>query len=147
MSVSIDIKDQIINKLENLSSVQSVYPALKLNPSGYPAIFVTTNTEEGEFSSNAENSRVYTYNCTVMFPIGQDFVPESERERLDYAERVIADVIDDSINAVDTDFELEGNPVLFVNAADVEWGYSDVEDGVVRAANLILRVYTELTVV
>lgn len=147
MAVSIQIKDQIISKVDNLSTVQSVYPALKLNPDGFPAVFVTTNTEEGEFSSNAENSRVYTYNCMVIFPIGQDFVPESERERLDYSERVIAQVIDDVINAVDTDFELEGNPVLFVNAADVEWGYVDIENGVARAANVILRVYTEVTVI
>lgn len=147
MAVSIQIKDQIISKVDSLNTVQSVYPALKLNPDGFPAVFVTTNTEEGEFSSNAENSRVYTYNCMVIFPIGQDFVPESERERLDYSERVIAQVIDDVINAVDTDFELEGNPVLFVNAADVEWGYVDIENGVARAANVILRVYTEVTVI
>lgn len=147
MSVSIQIKDQIIGKIEPLSSVQKVYPALKLNPAGFPAVFVTANTEEGEFSSNAENSRVYTYNCMVMFPIGQDFVAELENERLDYAERTIAGVIDDIINAMDTDFELEGSPVLFVNAADVEWGYVDVEGGAARAANVILRVYTELTVV
>lgn len=147
MSVSIQIKDQIIAKIAPLSTVQIVYPALKLNPSGWPCVFVTTNSEEGEFSSNSENSRVYTYNCSVLFPMGQDFVPETERERLDYAERTIAQVIDDIINAVDEDFELEGNPVLFVNAADVEWGYIDYEGGVARAANIILRVYTELTVV
>lgn len=145
MSVSIDIKDQVIDKINALSSVEVVYPALRLNPSGVPAVFVTTNTEEGEFSSNAENSRVYTYNASVIFPLGQDFVPEAERERLDYAERVIADVIDDIINAIDTDYELD-TPVLFVNAADVEWGYIDIESGVARAANVILRVYTEVTV-
>lgn len=147
MSVSIQIKDQIIDKINPLSTVEVVYPAPKLNPSGFPAVFITTNTEEGEFSSNAENSRVYTYNASVMFPLGQDFVPESERERLDYAERTIAQVIDDIINAVDEDFELEGNPVLYVNAADVEWGYIDYEGGVARAANVILRVYTEITVI
>lgn len=147
MSVSIQIKDQIIDKIEALTTIQKVYPALKLNPDGWPAVFITTNSEEGEFSSNAENSRVYTYNCSVLFPLGQDFVPEAEGERLDYAERVIAGAIDDVINAVDTDFELDGNPVLYVNAADVEWGYVDYEGGVARAANVILRVYTELTVV
>lgn len=146
MSVSIQIKDQIINKLEALSSIQSIYPAAKLNPSGWPAVFVTTNSEEGEFSSNAENSRVYSYNCAILFPLGQDMVPPSERERLDYAERTIAKVIDDVINAVDTDYELEGDPVLFVYASDVEWGYVDYEGGVARAANVILRVYTELVV-
>lgn len=79
--------------------------------------------------------------------MGQDFVPDAQRERLDYAERTIAQVIDDVINAVDTDYTLDGLPVLFVNAADVEWGYIDYEGGVARAANVILRVYTEVTVV
>lgn len=145
MSVSIQIKDQLISKINSLSTVEVVYPALKLNPSGWPCVYVTTNTEEGEFSSNAENSRVYTYNASALFPLGQDFVPESERERLDYAERTVAQVIDDIINSIDTDYELN-TPVLFVNAADVEWGYIDVEGGVARAANVILRVYTEITV-
>lgn len=147
MSVSIQIKDQLIDKIESLSSVQVVYPALKLNPSGWPCVYITPYAEEGEFSSNAENSRVYVYNASILFPMGQDFIPEAQRDRLDYAEVVIAGVIDDVINAIDTDYELEGNPVLYVNAADVDWGYIDFEGGVARAANVILRVYTELTVV
>lgn len=142
-AVSTQIKDQIIDKIEALDKVQVVYPAIKLNPSGWPAVFVTAQREEGEFSSTAENSRVYEFNCMCLFPIGQDFVPDSERDRLDYAEIVIANVLDDIINTVDTDYELDGSPVLFVHAADIEWGYVDYEGGVARAANVILRVYTE----
>lgn len=151
MSVSISLKNQIIDKIEALSSVQKVYPVVKLNPEGYPAVFVTTNTEEGEFSSTAENSRVYTYNCMAVFPLGQDFVPGAESERLDYAEQTIATVIEQIINTIDTDFELDSLPtgvtVMFVNAADVEWGYVDIEGGAARAANVVLRVYTEIVVV
>lgn len=151
MSVSISLKNQIIDKIESLSSIQKVYPAPKLNPAGYPAVFVTTNSEEGEFSSTAENSRVYTYNCSIIFPIGQNFVPDSERERLDYAEQLIATCVEDIINGIDRDFELDSLPtgvtVLFTHAADVEWGYVDIEGGVARAANVILRVYTEVVVV
>lgn len=146
MIVSQEIKKQIIDKIQNLDSVQKVYPAVKLNPDGFPCVYVTANREEGEFSSNAENSRLYEYNCMVLFPLGQDFVPESQRERMDYAEYVIAGVLDEIINAVDTDYELDGNPVLFVHAADIEWGYTDIENGAARAANVILRVYTEITV-
>lgn len=144
--VSIQIKDQIQGKINALSSVEVVYPTVRLNPSGWPCVFITTNTEEGEFSSSAENSRVYTYNASVLFPLGSDFVPQAQRDRLDYAERTVAQVIDDIINAIDTDFELDGNPVLFAHAADVEWGYIDFEGGVARAANVILRIYTEVTV-
>lgn len=151
MSASIAIKDQIIAKIQSLSMIQKVYPTVQLNPSGWPAAFVTTNTEEGEFSSTAENSRVYTYNCSVLFPLGQDFVQNSEGERLDYAEDLIANCVEQIINTIDMDFELDSLPsgltVLFTNAADVEWGYADYEGGVARVANVILRVYTELVVV
>ena len=143
MSASIEIKDQIIDKIDALSSVQVVYPAPHNNPSGFPAVFVTTSDLEGEFSSNLENSRVYAYSVIILFPIGQDYVPESERDRLDYAERVVAGVIDEIINTVDTDYELDSSPVLFVNAADCEWGTYEAEFGVAKAANITLRVYTE----
>jgi hypothetical protein len=143
MAVSIEIKDQIIEKIEALDSVQIVYPANNLNPEGFPAVFVTSTNMEGEFSSNAENSRVYAYSVTVLFPEGKELVPESERDRLDYAERVISEVIDEIINAVDTDYELSSSPVLFVNAADCEWGSYQTEGGVAKAALITLRVYTE----
>lgn len=146
LPVSIQIKDMLIERIAGLSSVQKVYPSAVINDEGWPAVSVTPMAEEGEFSSNAENSRVYSYNATILFPMGQDMVPESERERLDYAERVIAQVIDDTINVVDTDYELDRGVVLFVNAADVEWQYYDYEGGVARAANVILKVYTELVV-
>lgn len=151
MSVSISLKDQIISKIQGLSTIQKVYPTVKLNPSGWPAAFITTNSEEGEFSSTAENSRVYSYNCSVLFPLGQDFVQASEGERLDYAEDLIANCVEQIINTIDMDFELESLPtgvtVLFTNAADVEWGYADYEGGVARVANVVLRVYTEIVVV
>lgn len=145
MAVSILIKDQIISKIQGLSNVQKVYPAVNLNPQGWPCVFVTAQREEGEFSSNAENSRVYEYNCTVLFPVGQDFVTEAEGERMDYAEVTIADALDQIINVIDSDYELD-TPVLFVHAADIEWGYVDYEGGAARAASVVLRVYTEVTV-
>lgn len=147
LPVSIQIKEMLIERIQDLSSVEVVYPSAVINDKGWPAVSITPDTEEGEFSSNAENSRVYSYNCTVLFPMGQDFVPEAERERLDYCERVIAQVIEDIINVIDMDFELDRGVVLFVNAADTEWQYYEYEGGIARAANIILKVYTELTVI
>ncbi len=147
LPVSIQIKDMLIARVQDLDSVQKVYPSSVINDEGWPAVSITPSTEEGEFSSNAENSRIYSYDCTVLFPMGQDFVPESERNRMDYCERVIAQAIDDIINAVDTDFELDRGVVLYVNAADVEWAYFEFEGGLARAANVVLKVYTEITVV
>lgn len=145
--VSTQIKEMLISRIASLSSVQKVYPSAIINDAGWPAVSVTPESEEGEFSSNAENSRVYTFNATALFPMGQDFVPSSERERNDYAERVLAEVIDQIINVVDTNYELDRGVVLFVNAADVNWEYYDYEGGIARACTVLLKVYTEITVV
>lgn len=147
LPVSIQIKDMLISRIENLDSIEIVYPSAIVNDKGWPAVSLTPSTEEGEFSSNSENSRLYTFSCAVMFPMGQDFVPPEERERLDYCERVIAQCMEDIANAVDMDFELDRGVVLFVNAADCEWMYYSYEGGIARAAVLTLKVYTELTVV
>lgn len=146
-----EIKKQIISKIDALQSVQKVYPAEVPNPKGWPCVFVTATDLEGEFSSNAENSRVYAYSVVVLFSEGQNFVADTEYERLDYTERVVGEVIDEIINAVDTDFELDSLPndttVLFVNAADCIWGRYQYEGGIAKAAQITLRVYTEVTVV
>lgn len=145
------IKQQIISKIDNLESVQKVYPAEVPNPDGWPAVFVTAADLEGEFSSNAENSRTYAYNVVILLPEGQDYPTSSQYERLDYTEKVVGEVVDEIINAVDTDFELDSLPndttVLFVNAADCQWGKYPYEGGVAKAAQVTLRVYTEVTVV
>lgn len=150
-SAMTEIKKQIISKIDSLSSVQKVYPAPVPNPNGWPAVFVTAGDLEGEFSSNAENSRIYAYSVIVLFSEGQDFTPPAEFDRLDYAEQVVGSVVDEIINAVDTDFELDSLPndttVLFVNAADCQWGKYPYEGGIAKAAQITLRVYTEVTVV
>ena len=150
-SAMTEIKKQIIGKIQSLDSVQKVYPAEVPNPTGWPCVFVTAADLQGEFSSNAENSRIYAYDVTVLFSEGQNFRPESEYDRLDYSEQVVGEVVDEIINAVDTDFELDSLPndttVLFVNAADCIWGRYQYEGGVAKAAQVTLRVYTEVTVV
>lgn len=150
-SVNQEIKKQLIAKIQSCNAVQIVYPAEKPNPSGWPAVFVVPVSEEGEFSSNAENSRIYEYSALALFPEGQDFVDPSEADRLDYAEQVVGQVLDQIINAIDTDFELDSLPyqctVLYVNAADIQWGRYEYEGGVAKAAEVTLRVYTEITVV
>ncbi len=147
LPVSIQIKDMLISRIEDLSSVQKVYPSAVINNEGWPAVAITPDSETGEFSSNSENSRLYRYNCTIIFPIGSDYIPEAERERMDYAERIIAEVGEQILNVVDTDFELDGGVVLFVHAGDMDWQYYQFEGGMARAANVILEAYTELTVV
>lgn len=142
MAVATQIKAQIILKIQSVDSVQTVYGYEKDNPTGYPAVMVKAADLEGEFSSNTENSRVYTYSVLIIFPVGQDIQVPKTMDRLEYAENVVADVVDDIINAVDTDYELD-TPVLFVNAADGVYGEYEFEGGIAKAFTMTLRVYTE----
>ena len=149
MSVSTDIKNHIKTNIQNCASVQQVYGHEELNPTGWPVVMVTAGDMDGEFSSNAENSRIYAFRCLILFPAGQDYPIPPQTNRLEYAEQVIAEVIDEIVNISDTDFELAGSgpTILYVNAADVVWGYTNYEGGEARSAELTLRVYTEKTVV
>lgn len=144
MSVSTTIKTQIMDKIQSCASVQQVYGHEELNPTGWPAVMVTAGDMQGEFVSNAQNSRVYAFNVLILFPIGQDMpgLPTGTN-RMEYAEQTVATVVDEIIDAVDTSIVLEGTPVLYVNAADVSWAYTSYEGGEARSASLSLRVYTE----
>lgn len=148
MSVSTDIKNHIKANIQACASVQQVYGHEELNPSGWPAVMVTAGDMDGEFSSNAENSRIYAFRILIMFPVGQDYPIPPQTNRMEYAEQVVATVIDEIVNISDTDYELAGSgpSILYVNAADVLWSYIGYEGGEARAAELSLRVYTEKTI-
>jgi len=150
MSVSTDIKNHVIANIQTCSSVQKVYGHEEMNPTGWPSVMVTAGDMDGEFSSNAENSRIYAFRILILFPIGQNMPNQpAGTNRMEYAEQVVATVIDEMINVFDTDFELAGSDatVLYVNATDVAWQYTTYEGGEARSAELTLRVYTEKTVV
>ncbi len=147
-SVSTRIKQQLKAKIAALDAVQKVYGYEEATPSGWPAVFVTPSDLAGDFSSNAENSRVYGYQLLILFPIGDDFVDDAEANRMEYAEGVVASVIDEIVNSMDTDFVLaNADPtVLYMDAADCSWGTYEYEGGVAKAAQITLKVYTELTI-
>ncbi len=147
-SVSKRIKAQIKVKVQALDSVKETYGYEEITPKGWPAVFITPGNLDGEFTSNAENSRLYKFNLLILFPLGEDFVDTSEANRGEYAEDVIASVIDEIINTMDTDFVLaDSDPtVLYMEAADCSWGIYQYEGGVAKAAQITLNVYTELTV-
>jgi hypothetical protein len=146
MSISTTVKNQLMDFIKSLDSVQECYGHEELNPKGWPAVFVTPGNMQGEFVANNANSRVYAFNIMCVFPLGQDFIKDKSQNRLEYAEELIATVLDEIINAVDTNFQLEGTPVLFANAADIQWGEANLEDGVCKAAQISLRIYTEYEV-
>lgn len=146
MSVSVAIKNQIKNKIQSCASVQQVYGYEEMNPKGWPCVMLTPADMDGEFSSTTENSRVYSYRALILFTLGQDMETPKTLNRLEYAENTIATVIDEIINAIDDNFVLEGTPVLFVKASDVQWEYVSFEGGEARAAEITLSVYTEVEI-
>lgn len=146
MSISTVVKKQLIDFIQNLSSVQKTYGHEELNPSGFPAVFVVPADMDGEFVANNANSRIYAFRITCVFPTGQDFVKDTTTNREEYAEETISTVLDEIINALDTNFILEGTPVLYANAADIQWGTANLENGVCKAAQITSRIYTEYEV-
>lgn len=146
MSISTTVKKQLIDFIGNLDSVQEVYGHEEQAPKGWPAVMVVPGDMQGEFVANNANSRIYAFRVTCVFPTGQDFIKDKSVNRSEYAEETIATVLDEIINAVDTNFELEGTPVLYANAADIQWGEANLENGVCKAAVISLRIYTEYEV-
>lgn len=146
MSASDSIKHEIITKISALSSVHVCYGTEKLNPKGFPAVFVTLQGIDGEFSSTAENRRIYSYRAFAMYPIGPSIDTATE-EALAKAERVLAQVLEDIINTIDSDFELNDNSqVLFTEAADSDFGYIEYEGGWAKSAQITLRVQNDYLV-
>jgi hypothetical protein len=147
MSVSTTVKNQLMDLIQALDSVKVTYGHQEMNPSGWPAVFVEATGMQGEFVSTSTNSRVYSYRIIIVFPLGQDMpgLPAGTN-RLEYAEQTIATVLDEIINASDTEFELEGTPVLYMEAADADWGEAAIDVGIVKAVQVTLRIYTEFQV-
>lgn len=147
MSVINDVKKSLKQKIEALSTIQKAYGYPELQPDGWPAVWVLPANMDGEFTSTTENRRIYAFNLTVMFPIGQDFDKSSGMTKEEYAESVVANAMEQIINDVDTDFELASNAsVLFINAADAEWGTVEYSGGVAKAVQITLMVNLDFNV-
>lgn len=149
MSVSVTLKDWLIDKIEALSSVQAVYGYEPQQFSGYPAVTVTMPTMEGQFSSNVEDQRIYGFRVQVFVPLGQDLEKPKTMTRELYAENVVSTVIEGIINAIDTDFDAtavsQSNNIIskFIEATDFIPFYVNIEGGEHRGAEITVRFVTE----
>lgn len=152
MSVSTDIKSLLVSKINALSSTQAVYSYSELNPTGWPCVWVKTADLQGTFVTTAENRRIYAYNVTCLLTLGEDFIKDGSIQREEYAENVLAGVTDDIINAVDdVAFITELNAiysagdttVLFIEAADAQWGEVDMQTGKAKAVQITLMIHTD----
>lgn len=154
MSISKDIKDLIITTVNNLSTTQAVYGYEEINPNGWPCVWVKIDDLEGTFATTAENRRIYAYKLTTIFPLGENFVKDNSIQREEYAENVLADVVDQIINAIDdnsfldtiNEFNSGDTTGLFVEASNAIWGYLDMQLGKARAVQVSLMIHTDYNV-
>lgn len=146
MAVVTDIKKEVINKISALSTVAKVYGHEKLNPDQFPCVFIIPMNVEDEFVSDAENRRTYAYRVMVAFLLGEDIRGVTE-DRMTQAENVLSDVMDQIMNAIDTDYTLSSAPnVLFAEAVDTEFGYIDLEMGWARTCQMTIRIQSDKTI-
>lgn len=140
MSAIKNIKRDIIRNIAAISSVNKVYDHEKLNPAGFPAVFVTFQGSENEFFTNAENKRVYAYRVLILAQIGQD---RESTDAVEKAEQVVEDVTGDIIDTMDSDITLDANSqVVYMEAAVGEPGYVEYEGGWARSSEITLRVHS-----
>ena len=146
MSVVSNFKKELINKISALSSVQQVYGWENNNPQGFPSVMVTNASVDGEFFSNAENRRVYAFRVMVLFDIGSN-LQGAANDRVQEAERIVAEVVEEILNAVDTDYTFSGAPdVLWVDAVDSDYGYVEYDGGWAKSAEMTIRINTDKVV-
>lgn len=114
--------------------------------SQFPAVFVKVSGVDGEFWTNAENMRVYSYRVLILFQIGQT-PTDVTNDRMQNAEDAVAQVVDEILNVIDSDYELDDyGLVLFIDAVDSTYGEYSYEGGYAKGAELTIRVHSQYTV-
>ena len=141
------IKQQVMDKIEAQPSVAKVYGFDKLPIEQFPAVMVKYGTMDGEFATTAENRRVYAYTAKILVPIGKDLNNVAD-DRLQWAEEAIGQVVEEIINALDSDFELGqfNANVLYTRALDVLYSEYSYEGGYAKGAELTIQVVTDYDV-
>lgn len=153
MSVIADLKTVLKNRIGALNSVGVVYGYEEAHPKQWPAVIVTPANLEGEFVSTTENRRIFGCNVSILFPTGQNVPKDLDEKPIEYAERVIGQVLDDIIDDVDknsflsdfADISDSDSDFLFLSAADAEWGWFNFEGGKARAIQIVLLAHIDFT--
>lgn len=151
MSVVSDIRTVLNTRIGALSTVQKVYGFEHPNPTGFPAVFITSDTMEGVFISNTENRRTFTFNIIVIYPTGQNLPKDESENPVQYAEDRIYEVFDqisedldqNAFNNAFVDIGDADSEYLFAEASDAEWGFYDYEGGKARALKIPLRIVVD----
>jgi len=138
------IKKSITNRISaDVSNVQEVSNYEKNAFDGYPAVTVVCSGNENEYYSNAENMRTFAFTMRAYEQINRD--PSQELDNLEddakeRAEKHMGIVVSELINSFDEYFDLGGNPDGdFILAVPSAWGYSRLDNGWCRTADIKLQ--------
>ena len=140
------LKDKIVSILEANDLLQEVWDYEVEKFEGDPACTVTPSGNEGDYNTNEENIRLYSFNLRL-------FVNRDTRKKKK-ADEVLTELVDSIIDDFDKDYTFSGieNPVgyTFINSFVMpsKWGYAGREDEY-RVSELLLkcRVSVDLTAI
>jgi len=147
-SVAATVKNVIYDKINNLSTVQCAYKHEELQPSGFPSVSIVATGLKGEFWTTAENQRTYAYRVFVHYDIGQD-LQNVAGDRMDLAEDVVTDVIDEIIRVIDDGYTLDdslGVSILYAEAVDADYQYTELAGGWAKTAIATIVVHTDYVI-
>jgi hypothetical protein len=129
------IRTAIIDKINNdLSKIQVAYRTDRSTFDGFPAAVVTPSENEADYSSTADDKRVYAFKIRVYYPIKD----ESEQDAADLA---LEEALDELLDAFSTRSAL-GSACEWVAPIPSVWQYEERGEGVYRMAELTLKCTT-----
>ena len=126
------IRAAIITKINtDLDKIQAAYSTDRSTFSGFPAAVVSPSENEADYSSTADDRRVYAFKIRVYYPI---------KEEADYeaAESALEDALDEMLAAFSTRGVL-GSACEWVKPVPSVWQYEERGEAIYRMAELTLR--------
>lgn len=126
------IRTAIIDKINNdLTKIEVAYRTDRSSFSGFPAAVVSPSENEADYSSTADDKRVYAFKIRVYYPIKD----ESEQ---DSAEIALEEALDEMLDAFKERNAL-GSACEWLEPVPSVWQYEERGDGTYRMAELNLR--------
>lgn len=130
------IRTAIINKVETISKITSVYGYGTPPVADFPFATVEAISNDAEFADTSDNWRTYRFRVRVHYSRTRD--DQTGTDRLENAELAILRVMDDLIDAFDTDYTL-GGIVHKIAAVESSVGYQELTNGPARVGEIILK--------
>jgi hypothetical protein len=126
------IRTAIIDKINNyLTKIEVAYRTDRSSFAGFPAAVVSPSENEADYSSTADDKRVYAFKIRVYYPL------ESESQQ-DAAELALEEALDEMLDAFKQRDSL-GAACDWVEPIPSVWQYEERGDGTYRMAELTLR--------